>query len=179
MILLSKIKIILDIGGSKPTKRYPIESYIDAMSSIDANFIIVGGKNDIFDGQKIESEIDNCINLAGQLSLDETAAVMSKCDLYIGNDTSSSHMAEACHKPGIVLMSESKDKEFLHSGAFSSFCRFRPSSSIILRPEHALGECATALATGGCVASSAHCITQITPDEIIKAYNKIVKQIKH
>ena len=82
--------------------------------------------------------------------------------------------------PTISIICESEDvcnEEGFE--ALSSYLRFRPwqidckHQSIILRPKHALPGCEHSQVHAGCFKTEAHCITQITPDEIVQAYQRI------
>ena len=48
----------------------------------------------------------------------------------------------------------------------------------MLQPEHQIGDCATKANWEGCIARKPHCITQITPDEIVSAYDRMINFIK-
>ncbi len=53
------------------------------------------------------------------------------------------------------------------------------TETILLQPDHQLGECADVLNPGGCVYPDSHCITQINPDEIVSAYDKMLDYISN
>ena len=57
--------------------------------------IIFGGREDRESGNRILSEIKTGFNAAGILSIRESAALLSKCRLYLGNDTGTMHLAAA------------------------------------------------------------------------------------
>ncbi len=79
------------------TKRWPTEYYkLLAAQLAENNFgiILIGSK----DEKEICAKVlpnKNGINLAGELSLLESAAVVSKCDLMICNDSGALHIANA------------------------------------------------------------------------------------
>ena len=101
---LSNSPCIFAIGpGSKmPSKKWPIENYskiIDKILGFDKNFsvIIIGGKEDSVEGDLITKSIGSkrLISLAGKTTIGESAAVLSKTEMYIGNDTGTMHLASA------------------------------------------------------------------------------------
>ena len=103
----------------------------------------------------------------------ETEAVISQSDFYVGNDTGVMHMSAAAKIPCLVLYHEAQDKEDYLPGLFSEFGRFPPwqTKAVILRPDHQLEECAKrGEVYGWCHSEEPHCITQITPQEIIDAF---------
>lgn len=97
--LKSKTKnlIALAPGSVWFTKKWPTEYYkILAEQLVENNFgvILIGSK----DEKSICDEVlpnKNGINLAGELSLLESAAAISKCDLMICNDSGALHIANA------------------------------------------------------------------------------------
>ncbi len=56
-------------------------------------FIVFGGKDNVEYNSEIKGE--NVINVTGKLSLAQSAAIISKCDLFITNDTGPMHIADA------------------------------------------------------------------------------------
>ena len=79
------------------TKRWPIKNYIDLSKKLLQNnfgIILVGSKEEKEICDKIDKH-DNLINLAGELTLLESAAVIKECDLLICNDSGALHIANA------------------------------------------------------------------------------------
>ena len=116
------------------------------------------------------------MNLVGKTTLRETEAIVSLTDYYLGNDTGVMHMAAACQIPCLVLYREAADKENISPGCLSEFARFSPwqTNSVILRPDHQLDDCAAKEPIyGWCHSHEPHCITQITPQEIIDAFEAL------
>jgi heptosyltransferase-2 len=95
--LNTRKKIIIAPGSIWFTKRWPKEYY-----SKLANNLIESGFGIIFIGSKEEESLcenispkKNSINLAGKLSLLESAALIKQCDLAICNDSGALHIANA------------------------------------------------------------------------------------
>ena len=63
----------------------------------------VGGK-----GEQLPFEVPG-LNLIGQTSLLELAAITARASLAIGNDTGPMHLAAALNVPSVVLFSEASD----------------------------------------------------------------------
>ena len=174
--------ISLGIGSSKKNCRYPVEKYAAAINAIKGDILILalGGDDVRDDAAKLAKLIPagKIIPLAGKATVRETMAAISLSDIYIGNDTGLMHMAAAMGKPVVELLMEAKDKENFLPEIYSSYKRFHPwgTRSIVLRPEHAMGECARPnLAAAGCIANEPHCITQIDPAEIVRAYDELMR----
>ena len=93
----SKKIIALAPGSNWFTKRWPQLYYKELVNKLSEN-----GYGTIFIGSAEEREIceeirpkTNSVNLAGELSLLESAAVISKCDLIVCNDSGAMHLANA------------------------------------------------------------------------------------
>ena len=171
-------KVLLGIGGSGAGRQYPVEKYLLAFKELAKKnlvVVLVGGQTEIDDADFLEKNLPHgkVLNLVGKTTLRETEAVVSQTDFYVGNDTGVMHMAAASKIPCLVLYREAQDKEDYLPGVFSEFRRFPPwqTNSIILRPDRQLDECAKLPPVyGWCHYSEPHCITQITPQEIIDGF---------
>ena len=171
-------KVLLSIGGNELSKRYPVEKYLIALKELvkkDLVFVIVGGESEVDEANFIEKNLPQgkVLNLVGKTTLRETEAVISLMDFYLGNDMGLMHMAAATQIPVLVLYQEAQDRENILPGIFSSFRKFPPwqTKAVILRPDHPLGDCATLPPTHShCYHKEPHCITQITPQEIIEGF---------
>ena len=171
-------KVLLGIGGSNGGNKYPVEKYLVALKELvkkDLVFVIVGGKSELDDANFIEQNLPpgKVLNLVGKTTLRETEAVINLMDFYLGNDTGIMHMASAAHIPVLVLYKEAADRENISSGWTSNLQKFPPwqTKAVVLRPEHALDDCDDLPSNYcNCFHTEPHCITQITPQEIIEGF---------
>lgn len=97
-------------GTNMPAKKWPLENYkevIDSLNSIypDLFFIITGGKEDFKEGELLYNETENAINLAGKTSIIESATLLERCALFIGNDTGTMHLASVMGTPVVGIFS--------------------------------------------------------------------------
>ena len=174
-------KVLLGIGAGFGSRQYPVEKLVTALKVLAAKdlvFVIVGGQAEIADANFIEQNLPQgkVLNLAGKTTLRETEAVIVQTDYYIGNDSGVMHMAASAQLPCVVLYREAQDKEDYLPGAFSEYRRFPPwqTKSIILRPDHQLPDCAELGETyGWCHSDEPHCITQITPQDIVAGFEAL------
>ena len=177
------IRIVVGIGAGGDSRKYSVEKYIEAFKKIikDVNkktcFIIVGGKAEIADAEKIQKSlpVENVLNLVEKTTLRETMAIIEQSDLFIGNDTGVMHMAAVLKVPIIAIYRQPEDRDHIVPGVFNEYYRFAPYTrfnvkTLIIRPDHALGDCENAIVYGGCKEPFAHCINQIKPDEIVEAF---------
>lgn len=105
---------------TRPYRDWPIESFRDLANLVNqpypqARFILFGGRDGLERNQTLAAELgDRCISFANQLSLRQTAAIMSCLNLYVGVDTGPTHIMSAFDIP-IVGLYHAKSKTH-HTG---------------------------------------------------------------
>ncbi|MBR2180208.1 MAG: glycosyltransferase family 9 protein [Selenomonadaceae bacterium] len=179
----------LSMGGAQRQlcKRYPPEYYAELIKMIlteeAAIFIILGGNQDIESGNIVKSIVnsDSVKDFTNQLTLRESAAFLSFCDYYIGNDTGMMHAAAAL---GIPVLSPNCFPADMEMNNMSSPQRFYPYGvpSVIVQPQHALSECkenVMAKFFTGCVANESHCIKQISPQTLFQGLQILKQAVKN
>ena len=167
--------IAIGLVGSNPARSWSPEKYNRLFKNL-ANkypciiFVLCGGKDAVEAAQKSKEGIEsNCIDLTGKTTLLQVAAVISRCDFYIGSDTGVMHMASAFGKPVIELSYSLPDSPATfgsHPVRTGPWCVF----GIVLRPSHGLDGCKYI-----CRRKQAHCINLIAVNEVIDAVELILK----
>jgi ADP-heptose:LPS heptosyltransferase len=96
--------IAVVIGAALNTKRYPIHKVIEFCKQINHPVIILGGKEDQADGERI-SAIDpfKVYNACGKFTINESADLVRRAKLVVTNDTGLMHIATAFKRPVISL----------------------------------------------------------------------------
>lgn len=108
-----KVICVIPGGGNNPgestgIRNWPIYKYIgliEKLLSKNYKIILIGGKSDEKLSDIIVENIKNknIINLTGKLKLKESAAVISKCDYVVCNDSGPMHLA-ACVNDKIISL---------------------------------------------------------------------------
>ena len=177
-----RFMVAVGLGAGCGNRKYPIDKYAEALIRLSSQwemyFVLLGGKMEQEDAERLQSLLPaglSC-NLAGRTAVLETAAALSFCGLYIGNDTGVMHMAAAEGLPVVVVSRESDDFGGSLAGVFSANQRFAPwqTNHVICCPDKQLGACADDLYHGGCKEVYSHCIQQVTPEDIVKAVEMLV-----
>ncbi len=157
----------LAAGGAR--KIWLVERYAqvfrELIDKLGAKVVVVGAKADQpLAAQLVNSLGSHVIDLTGQTTLRETAEVLRRCQMYIGNDTGPMHIAAAVNVPVVGVFCDliGGDPRAIYSPA-----RFAPMGvpSRIVQPRVATPPC-----TISCVASEPHCIKSITVEDVLAAF---------
>lgn len=82
-------------------------------SRYGARIILLGGDSDQSIAQRVAGQIGKAaVNGSGAITLKETAAVIERCDIFIGNDSSPLHMAAAVGTPVVGIYGPSNPANF-------------------------------------------------------------------
>jgi len=112
----SKKTLALCVGAKHFTKRYPPDKFAVILSLLlekePLQVLLLGGKEDASQATELMNSLpDHCqamvLNLVGRCTLMQTAAILSRCDAVLCNDTGLMHMASAFGKKLFVLFGSS------------------------------------------------------------------------
>ena len=95
-------------GASKKERRWPVSRFAEIalrLSKRGYAVVVVGSGSEGFLGELICSHVaEGCYNAAeGDLSLGKLAALISQCQLFVGNDSGPAHIAAACGLRVVVI----------------------------------------------------------------------------
>lgn len=94
---------------TRPYRDWPIENFRELANRISAaepkaRFILFGGRDGLERNQALAAELgDRCVSFANQLSLRQTASIMSQLQAYVGVDTGPTHIMSAFDIPLVGL----------------------------------------------------------------------------
>ena len=148
-------------GQSFTLKRWPLEKYIALIKKLNKDTALFGGKGDI----KVSKEIDNktdATNLTGKLTIQQTAACIKRCSLFIAHDSGLMHLAAAVKTPVIALFGPTPAKRFApkHSVVIKSHLRCSPCYDIYGNYKRC---------------EKAKCMESISVGEVESAIHKVLK----
>lgn len=178
-----RFMVAIGLGAGQESRKYPVEKYAEALQGIcrqwEVYFVLLGGKKEQEDAESLQALLPAGLtcNLAGQTSVLETAAVLSLCSMYIGNDTGVMHMAAAAGLPVVMVSREAEEFCGSLAGVLSENQRFAPwqTNYVICCPDEQIGACAKEFCYGGCKEKYSHCIKQVNPADIVKAVEMLVQ----
>ena len=105
-------QIIIGIGSSGPTKKWPTENYIELIKRINnknITFYLAGGNNEIENqiaNKIINKAKENRVESLCSLSIEEIMPIINSSKLYVGNDTGFMHLSAGLNIPAIGLFGD-------------------------------------------------------------------------
>ncbi|MDZ7370934.1 MAG: glycosyltransferase family 9 protein [candidate division KSB1 bacterium] len=109
-VLKSDLLFAVSPGAGFAAKRWPQEYYAELLQKLladhkDAKVLLLGDQSDQALCAAIAATLprERVVNTAGRLSLMGSAAALSQCRLFIGNDTGLMHMASALKLPLVAI----------------------------------------------------------------------------
>jgi ADP-heptose:LPS heptosyltransferase len=107
-------RIVVHLGAATPSKRWGTESFAALLyelhSQTQAELYVLGAEQDLaFVHEVLDGLRCPVVNLAGKLSLLEMGAFTRNCQLFIGCDSGTTHLAAATGVPVICLFSAANE----------------------------------------------------------------------
>ncbi len=114
--LSGRFVAVIHTGTSTKERSWHYERYADVCNHLcekyDAAIIFTGGKDDVEGADRVSALLKgDKLNLAGEISIGKTAAIIQKSTLFIGNDSGPMHIASALKTPLVVIFGPGNDKK--------------------------------------------------------------------
>lgn len=106
--------------------------------------------------------LENVYNIAGELTLIESSALLSLSELFIGNDSGFTHIAKALNKNRIAIIGCGS------SGIFFPYLNSE-NEKLIFKPVDCAG------CEWRCIHSKRYCIENVTPEEVFETVVKFLR----
>jgi len=155
-------------GAGASKRHWPLSRFaglgVWSQEVYHAQLLIVGGPGEDALGKELQQELgDAAINIVGQTTLRHTAALLKRCQLFIGNDSGPIHIATAVGIPVIELSCHPKSRSPLSANSPKRFGPWGEKHTII-QPEIPISPCGQE-----CISDHPHCILGITVDQVKQA----------
>lgn len=161
------------VGAAHQTKQVPVSQAIPLLNHISAPVVLIGGPADLERAGQIADAISGPVmNLAGKLSIQESASVLEGAALVMAPDTGMMHIAAALKKP-IVLFWGSTSKEF---GMYPYYGRDNVSVLDIKVPGLKCRPC-TKYGKAKCPRGHFKCMLQWNPMEVAEEVENFYREI--
>lgn len=129
--------------------------------SQDVTIIVLGGKSDSqINAENCANLPFNVIDLSGQTTLTQTAALLKRCRLAFGAETGLAHIACAVKIPNVVL---------LGGGHFGRFMPYSPLTSAVILPLKCYG------CDWRCKYKKAYCVQDVDPSVLAYALQHVME----
>jgi ADP-heptose:LPS heptosyltransferase len=149
-------------GTGNPIKQWGVERFSRVARALNTEagcrFVLIGGEADKADASLIAATLppDQCINAAGKHDISDVPLALAAMDLFIGNDTGTTHMAALLGIPTIDIFSGVVD--------INVWCAKGPNVVTLYAPVPCApcrlgkrGDCSYGLA----------CLTSISEDDVV------------
>lgn len=156
----------ISVEASSPLKAWPEENFIEVINDLSVNdqcsFLLLSGPDQHSRCQTIMSKLvwPEYTLLTCNLHLRKVAALLSRCDVYVGNDSGLMHIAAAMGTPPVTVFGPTDPDVYL-----PRWLRAAAARSPVQCPHRkiaAFGHPACVVA-GHCLTGQ-HCITHLTSD---------------
>ncbi|MGD9212620.1 MAG: glycosyltransferase family 9 protein [Desulfobacteraceae bacterium] len=123
--------VVLAPGAANATKKWPVNYFAQLGCLLKEKIIILGGAEDAADGEEICRRVgDNCLNLAGKLTLKQSGALIARAKYIVCNDSGPFHMARGVGARAFVFFGPTDPNMFtfdrntilIYAGLFCSPC---------------------------------------------------------
>jgi ADP-heptose:LPS heptosyltransferase len=161
-------RVVIMPGSSSASRRWPAERFGEIAAWIVNDFgwqvVLIGSPGEAALGRIVETCCPSgVVNLIGRTTPKQAAAVIERCQLYVGNDSGPMHMAAALGVPVVEISSHPADGSAAHERAPVRFSAW-DVPAWIAQPAAGLEDC-----RDFCVPAEmgmAHCVLAVTIDQV-------------
>ena len=162
--------IALAPGALWPSKQWPREHYLalaeQLLEKASHRLVLVGGERERQLCEAIAVALPSPVqNLAGQLDILQTAAILQRCRFAVVNDSGLLHIAEAVGCPVVALFGPTSPR--------FGYAPHLPSSQLLYRPP----DCSPCSKNGSrpCHRPTQECMLRIDTAEVLQATERVVE----
>jgi lipopolysaccharide heptosyltransferase II len=157
--------VALGIGGRAAGRKWPLECYAECIARLNQERpvqpVIVCSSEEDAEASALSVKLAVPPYILSGIPLREVCAVLERCELFLGNDSGTAHLAAAMDCPTVVVSRHPKNGDPAHA---NSPTRFAPRCSLsrVVQPVNGEGEC-----VDSCRSPEPHCILQVTADQVV------------
>jgi ADP-heptose:LPS heptosyltransferase len=165
--------VAVGIGGRTPGRRWPLENYAESLTRMGKERrvqpVIICSDDEREQATKLSKLVPCTAIIACGAPLRKVCAVLERCNLFIGNDSGSAHLAGAMNCKIVVISRHPSGGDPNHANSplrFAPYCdRVR-----VLQPAAGLDEC-----RGECLSSEPHCIRAVPVEQVVAAAREMLR----
>ena len=170
----SSAAVAVGIGGGSASRRWPLENYAESLTRLGKEHrvqpVIICSHDERKEACKLQKLLRGEAIIISGAPLRKVCAVLERCDLFIGNDSGSAHLAGAMNCKVIVISRHPSGGDPNHANSpirFAPYCdRVR-----VLQPAAGLDACKTE-----CLSSEPHCIKAMSVDQVVAAAGEMLRR---
>ncbi len=108
--------VIMAPGAANHTKQWPVNYFASLAKMLDDPIVLIGGKDEYQICEEICESVGNrCQNLAGQLTLKESGALIAAAKIIVCNDSGPFHMARGTRTKAYVIFGPTDPNMFSYN----------------------------------------------------------------
>jgi heptosyltransferase-2 len=159
--------VAIGIGGRAAGRKWPLESYAELIARMNQHAkvqpILVCAREEEAEAEKLADLLVVPPYILSGVPLRAVCAVLERCDLFVGNDSGTAHLAAAMDCPTVVVSRHPQGGDPDHA---NSPVRFAPRCSRyrVVQPARGAGDCRSA-----CRSTEPHCIKLVTVEMAVSA----------
>jgi ADP-heptose:LPS heptosyltransferase len=168
----SSAVIAIGIGSRTAGRQWPLKNYAESLTQLGKERrvqpVIVCSREESEEACKLANLLHREAIIVSGASLRKVCAVLERCDLFIGNDSGSAHLAGAMNCKVIVISRHPAGGNPNHANSpirFAPFC----DQVCVLQPAAGLDACTTE-----CVSFEPHCITAVSVEQTVAAAREML-----
>jgi ADP-heptose:LPS heptosyltransferase len=165
--------VAVGIGGRSESRRWPLQNYAETLAQLEEKHrvqpVIICSHDEREEAGNLARLLPGKAIVMSGAPLRKVCAVLERCDLFIGNDSGSAHLAGAMNCRIIVISRHPAGGDPNHANSpvrFSPYC----DRARVLQPAAGLDRCKVA-----CVSSEPHCILAVPVGQVAAAAHEMLK----
>jgi ADP-heptose:LPS heptosyltransferase len=170
-----RILVAIGIGGRAASRRWPLDRYAECIARLNQQRpvqpVVVCSSEEDTEASALSVILPVPPYILSGVPLRATCAVLQQCDLFLGNDSGTAHLAAAMDCPTVVVSRHPCGGDPNHA---NSPARFAPLCSRyrILQPLRGAESCEFS-----CQSTQPHCIKLVTVDMVAAAAFDLLHQV--
>ena len=165
--------VAVGIGGRSASRRWPLENYAESLTQLakerPVQPVIVCSRDEREEACKLAKRLRGDAIILSGVPLRKVCAVLERCDLFMGNDSGSAHLAGATNCKIIVISRHPSGGDPNHANSpvrFAPYC----DQVRVLQPAAGLEACKTE-----CLSSEPHCIGAVSVEQAVAVAREMLR----
>ncbi len=166
--------VAVGIGGRSASRRWALENYAQCLAQLwkerRMQPVLICSDDEWEEAGRLGNLLCCEPIIVSGAPLRKVCALLQQCDLFIGNDSGSAHLAGAMNCKTIVISRHPSNGDPDHANSpirFAPYCdRVR-----VLQPAAGLDGCSTA-----CLSAEPHCIKAVSVEQVVTAAHEMLRR---